>query len=344
MITIFSSARDEVIRSCVSIGQTDYRYVLDNLHPLLLKFDEQRKLQTRSFYSRLRKDIVNGCVMPPLTIAFVDDDISACSDPSRVQDFVNRNIAAGYVLDGMQRINTLLAAATEKGFQEGRVIPLNVIVTERYDFLLYRMVTLNNGQRPMTARHQIEMLTKGMVETEQLKNLEVRSEKDASVKAPSGRSLKGSDVAEAYTAFLSNSVNNSNSRIIQSKLDEILVGKVMDSGISELSFGFQDVLAEADRLSADPDALSWLRLGNNLIGFAVGIRNSYTNLVKVSPSDFGAACDRFESAFGSINASRVNVGKIRRELASDFVSNVSDYVSYDDDQIVERFFEVTAIE
>jgi len=344
MIEIYTSVRDEVIKSCVSIGQTNYRYVIENMYPLLLKFDEQRKLQTKSFYARLRKDIVNGCVMPPITIAFVDVDISACDKPKDIEEFVNKNIAKGYVLDGMQRINTLVSASSERGFIDQRTIPLNVIITERYDFLLYRMVTLNNGQRPMTARHQIEMLTKGMVQTDDLNNIDVRSEKDAAPGKSTGKSIKGSDIAEAYTAFLSASVNNANSRIIQSKLDEILVGKVMDSGISDLSFGFQDILTQVDRLAQNEDASSWLRLGNNLIGFSVGIRSSYEDVANVDPAEFGATCKRFEGAFGSINASRVNVGKVRRELALDFITNVSKYVQYDDDQIVERFFETTQIE
>ena len=232
MITIHSVSRDEVIKSCVALAQTDYDFALDNLYPLLDRFGEQRKTQSKKFYARLRKDIVEGCIMPPITLAFVDESISSKTSEAEVSAFINKNIAEGYILDGMQRLNTLQDAATDRRFKRDRVLHINVIVAERYDLLLYRMITLNNGQKPMTARHQIEMLTKGAVDISGLK-MQIVTEKETDGTKIHG-AFKKSDIVEAYTAFLTGSVNNQNSKIIESKLDEIIVGKVMDSNLGDI--------------------------------------------------------------------------------------------------------------
>lgn len=71
MINIFDIDQDKVIKSVVAIGRTNYEFALSALVPLLDRFGEQRKLQSRRFYDRLRADIVTGCIMPPVTLAFV---------------------------------------------------------------------------------------------------------------------------------------------------------------------------------------------------------------------------------------------------------------------------------
>lgn len=116
MIDLFNSSRDEVIKSSVSQGATTYRYALDNLFPLLDKFDEQRKVQRRKFYERLQKDILKGCIMPPITLAFVDSEHAKITDQNKIQRFISNNIQSGYVLDGMQRLTTLKSASEESNF------------------------------------------------------------------------------------------------------------------------------------------------------------------------------------------------------------------------------------
>lgn len=341
MIQLFNSSRDEVIKSMVAQAATTYRYALDSLYPLIDKFEEQRKVQRRKFYERLENDILRGCIMPPITLAFINEDLSKSNSQSAISDFVNNSISEGYILDGMQRLTTLSSASSKEGFDADRPLYVNVIVAERYDLLLYRMITLNNGQKPMTARHQIEMLTKGLIDTDSLK-ISILSEKDTEQSKIPG-AFKRSDVSAAYTAFLTNSVNNENSRIIESKLDEILVGKVMESNLSESDVTFSRVLKIVDRFSANTSARDWLRLGNNLIGFVVGARTSMVQLEELSADEFGEAVALFDQAFKSIDVSKINVGKVRRELARTFVVKIAEFIDADIDTIVGVFFEETMI-
>lgn len=342
MIKVFNTDRDEVIQSVVAIGRTDYRFALDNLLPLLDRFGEQRKLQSRSFYARLRTDIVSGCIMPPVTLAFVDENLAEGLTVKNAEKFISEHISEGYILDGMQRLSALNTASKLEGFDPSRPFHVNIIIAKRYDLLLYRMITLNNGQKPMTARHQIEMLTRGAVDLSKA-NFPIVTEKDTENSRVPG-AFKMSDVVEAYTAYLTNNVNNQNKKIIESKLDEILVGRVMDSNLTQENVSYSDILHQVGRLSVDPHAKTWLRLANNLIGFAVGAKSSFDALRVISPEEFADATKKFDSAFDAINPSKVNVGKIRRELSAYFVSEIGNLWDASVDEIEAAFFDKTMSE
>lgn len=341
-IRVFQAARDSVIKSSVALAMTDYRFALDQLYPLLDRFEEQRKKQNRTFYTRLKKDIVQGCIMPPITLAFSNKGQSNELDTDNIEHFVNNNIRYGYILDGMQRLNTLKDASLEAAFDHSRPLYVNIIIAERYDLLLYRMITLNNGQKPMTARHQIEMLTKGVIDTAKL-DVSIVTEKETEGTKIHG-AFKKSDVVEAYTAYLTNNVNNQNSKIIESKLDEILVGRVMESNIADISVSFEEILSEVSRFSNVVYSRDWLRQVNNLIGFTVGSRKSFNFIKNIDPEKFWDCISRFELAFESINPSKVNVGKSRRELSAYFVENIEEFSEADVAAIESAFFDRTLSE
>lgn len=229
MITALHLSDDKVIKSAFVTGVADYNFALEHIYPLLDRFGEQRKAQNKKFYERLRADIVTGCVMPPITLAFVDAANSHATEVELIESFINDNISEGYILDGMQRMLTLRDASALAGFSGDRPLYVNVIVAERYDLLLYRMITLNNGQKPMTARHQIEMLTKGAIDISNVDFPIVREKQTEGKKITNA--FRMSDIAEAYTAYLSDSLHNQNTKIIESKLDEILVGNVNGGAI-----------------------------------------------------------------------------------------------------------------
>lgn len=342
MISIHSTTHDKVIKSSVASGMANYAYALENLFPLLNRFGEQRKIQNRKFYSRLRSDIITGCVMPPITLAFENNKLSNGESIKEIEEFVNKNIEKGYVLDGLQRLTTLNDASHDENFDSSRSIFLNVIIAKRYDLLLYRMITLNNGQKPMTARHQVEMLTGPLLQNLSLDNLsiEVLSEKETEGKRVSG-AFKRADVIEAYTAYLSNNVHNQNSKIIEDRLDDIIVGRVMDSGLTNAKFSFKDILLQINRLARDQGSKDWLRQKNNLIGFTVGAKNSLDTIKELSPEDFSSCIKNFEEAFSAINRSKVNLGRFRRDLSEFYIRKIENFVAADVEDIESCFFEET---
>lgn len=339
-IKVFTSNRDKVIDSYVAIATTTYGVALDRLYPLINKFDAQRKLQDKKFYKRLQNDILEGCIMPPLTVAFIDRDSRDLSNVNDIQAYVNDNLDEAYILDGMQRLNTLRAASESEAFDRSRVIYLNLIIAESQDKLLYRMITLNNGQKPMTPRHQIEILTAEMFDFSALRNIIVQTEKERADKTIRGAFNLG-DISRGYLAFLTNNVNNENNKIIDEKMDEILVGRVLDSKDSFKGLKFQDVLLLIDALSLDEDSKRWFKVNNNLIGFCVGIKNSFELLSSVSDNKFSESLVLFESAFDAINASKVNLGKYRRQLSCEFIKSYINLSDLDVDELIEYFVELT---
>lgn len=237
---------------------------------------------------------------------------------------------------------TLRDASEIDGFNKLRTLYLNVIIASRYDLLLYRMITLNNGQKPMTARHQIEMLTKGAIDLSGATMTIVTEKQTEGTKVHNA--FRMADISEAYTAFLSDSPHNQNSKIIEAKLDEILVGKVMESNLTEEIHSFSDILAEVSRLQENAKVRDWIRQLNNLIGFTLGAKISLASIRTMSSDDFIDPINNFEAAFDAINPSKVNVGKYRRELSQLFFRRIDELKDWDEPQLTELFFDKTMVE
>jgi hypothetical protein len=240
----------------------------------------------------------------------------------------------------MQRLNTLKFASNEVGLDDSRSIYINFIVSDTKDKLLYRMITLNNGQRPMTPRHQIEILTAEMFNFKFL-NISVQTEKEHSAKIVKG-AFKLGDISKGYLGFLTDNVHNENNKIIDEKMDEILVDRVLNSTILNSEISFENVLNVIDKLCDNDLNKEWFKLNNNLIGFCVGIKHSYAYFEKVSANDFYEATKLFEEGFNAINRSKVNLGKYRRELSKEFIEKYEKLSILDENEIIEYFADITA--
>ncbi|WGY47020.1 hypothetical protein [Vibrio sp. ABG19] len=338
-VIIFDKTKDGVIDSIVATGKTTYKYAIKSLYPLIDRFSAQRKTQDKKFYARLERDILDKCLMPPLTIAFVEPDFNKTKTDD-IARYIEENIESGYILDGIQRLNTLNRAKDDDKFDDSGSLYLNVIISPSEDKLLYRMITLNNGQKPMTPRHQIEILTQELFDFTDV-NIDVQTEKERGKAIVKG-SFNLGDLSKAYLAFLTGSVNNDNNKIIGEKMDQIIVGRIMDKQPKEEDIEFKQVIKQIEILSENESVKKWLKVGNNLIGFSVGIKSSFNDVSNSSPDRFSESIDLFETAFSAINPSKVNLGKFRRELSRDFIENYATYSDFDEMELVEHFMELTS--
>ncbi|WP_211164544.1 hypothetical protein [Shewanella sp. DNRA4] len=338
-VIIFDKTKDGVIDSVVATGKTTYRYAIDNLYPLIDRFSAQRKTQDKKFYARLERDILDKCLMPPLTIAFVEPNFEI-TDEADIARYIEENINSGYVLDGIQRLSTLNRAKDNERFDDTQSLYLNVIISPSEDKLLYRMITLNNGQKPMTPRHQIEILTQELFDFTDV-NLDVQTEKERG-KSIIKDAFDLGDLSKAYLAFLTDCVNNDNNKIIGEKMDQIIVGRIMDKQPTAEDIDFKQVIKLIEKLSENDLTKKWLKIGNNLIGFSVGVKASYDVIIDVSPDEFSASINLFEAAFKAINPSKVNLGKFRRELSRNYIENYAEYSEFDEMELVEHFMELTS--
>lgn len=344
MINIYNKYKDSVISSVVLLGDTTYQYALDCFLPLINRFESQRRIMDEKFYDRLCRDIKKGCMMPPITLAFVcDDDTSILSaDVDVLKDYVNKNISNGYILDGLQRLNTLKRASVDSNFPVNHSLLLNIIVAENEDKLLYRMITLNNGQKPMSPRHQIEILTQGLFDFSNYPNLNVQTEKEKHSPSSIKDSYSLADISKAYLAFITESIIIDNSKFIEEKMDQILVRKILDTDISSISVEFKQILSLLNRWQTNTTLKKWFKTPNNLIAFCVGIKKSYFFINSLDELDLVKAISAFDEAFTAINPSKVNVGKIRRELVEYYVSNLEQLINLSVDDLINDFFDKTA--
>lgn len=332
---------DDVIESTVLTGKTTYEFAVDTIYPLINRFSAQRKLHNPSFYDRLRKDLLKGCLMPPITLAIVESVKSNFTSIEQAHEYSIQHIHNGYVLDGMQRLNTLHGIKDENDFKKEKTLFINLIISSKKDMLLYRMITLNNGQKPMTPRHQIEVLTEELFNFKALDYIEIQSEKERAESIKRGAFNLG-DISKGYLAFLSDSLHNENNKIISEKMDEIIVRKIMDTSVTENGLEFQQVLELIDKFAMDERAKSWLMIQNNLIGFCVGVKKSFPTLSTFSAEEFGVLSEKFDNAFKGINAAKVNLGKFRRELSKKYIEKIDQFREFEDIALLTFFSGETA--
>lgn len=156
------TAENHLIEMTISEYSTIAKDILKNN-------DLQRKRVKTSNrnYNLLKDDIRVGCVIPPIVLAIFPKETSTLKDLN-ADNIINRIATASndlIILDGLQRTYTIfdLLAEIEKDkllLEKVKSLPLRVEIYTGISKVgvLYRMLTLNTGQTPMSTRHQVEML------------------------------------------------------------------------------------------------------------------------------------------------------------------------------------------
>ncbi len=329
---------DTVINGQVAFAKTSYDEAVEVLVPLIDKTEFQRKLQDKKFYNKLERDIEDGCVMPPITVAILTSESFA--NIKSIQDYVNKNIGNAFVLDGIQRLNTLSRAAAKYEFDDSYQIYINFILCDSVEKLLYRMITLNNGQRPMTPRHQVEIMIANVFDFKAM-GIDVVAEKDSTI-ASARKAFRKADIIQAYLAFMADSPIVDNKKIIEEKMDELLVGRIMDVEPKKYMSSFKDFVSLLAKFQKNAEGFKWLKVTNNLVGLAAGIKHSMKSVNKISADEFAEIVEVFDQAFADFNPSKIKVGKYRRELVYEYFKTFDEYRDLDADELLGVFSELTA--
>lgn len=315
-IQVYDVVYDKIIDSYyLTVGVT-YKYALENFVPLINKLDFQRNPLRKSFYQRLENDILGGCIMPNITLAIKVDEIEKENDIFD-EEYVKDNIKNAFVLDGIQRLNTMQRVAKEKGFPEEHKMYCNILICNSMDKLLYRMITLNNGQKPMTARHQIEILAGTIFDFDNLPILAV-TEKTGKTKKNGEEAMSKEILIKGYLAYISNSVNIDNQKIIESKMNELIADQIMDSNIPKKEGEFKDVIEYINDALKNNYLSTWFKVPNNFIGFCAAMNKAYYIVKDVSKEELEESINMFEEAFAALDVSKIKLGMARRKLVQDF--------------------------
>lgn len=130
------------------------------------EFQRRRVNSSSTIYTLLKEDFRRGCVIPSLVLA-LGRQAGEISDAGGLSlTILQENVDNLVILDGLQRTYTLIDLISELRSSEAsdlenvlnRLIRVEIYIGLNRLGILYRMLTLNTGQTPMSLRQQIEML------------------------------------------------------------------------------------------------------------------------------------------------------------------------------------------
>ena len=340
MFKMLNQSYDKVIQSAYLTATADYQFALEKLVPLIDKLDFQRNPLRKSFYERLERDIIDGCIMPFLTIAIKRD--TGVNDPpfysEENEDEFLQLLDEAFVLDGIQRLNTLKRASSKPDFDKTRPIFFNVLICGSMDRLLYRMVTLNNGQKPMTARHQIEVLANNIFDFDHLPVTAV-TEKQAKAREKQNdeTTMNKENLIKAYLAYISASVNIDNQKIIETKMDELITDQIMESNLTSRDAQYTNIIEYVSTCISNSGYLkNWFNIPNNFIGFSAAMASKFDAIQSTAQQDLIDSIELFESAFSSIDVSKIKLGMARRRMVKYFFENYEKFSTMDNNSLLDK--------
>lgn len=210
------------------------------------RFDIQRPRQDYRAYSRMKKDIIDGALLPTITLAInpkethVFEQLFSSND---VKGLSERLLASNsiYILDGLQR--TYILSDINKDnfkFKEGQKLLVEFWLEKEIKHLIYRLIVLNAGQKPMSMRHQVELLFITMQDKiqEAISGLTLISERDES-RRTKPKQFPFDRIVVAYYSFITKSAMIKRDNIIVQELNEM---EVINSNEDDLNQSFNDFL------------------------------------------------------------------------------------------------------
>jgi len=169
-------------------------------------FQRNRVNKGGSVYELLKQDIKDGCIIPPIVLASITEGAIG------IDEFTDEKLVGVLsksgdlrILDGLQRTYTIIEAYNESKqyfdeLSDKYILRLEIYLAISDIGILYRMLTLNTGQTPMTLRHQLEILFSKYLENP-ISDLNIIREvdKDAVKKITD---FKFSDLIDGYDSYL----------------------------------------------------------------------------------------------------------------------------------------------
>jgi len=208
------------------------------------RFEIQRKRVDPKKYTRLKEDIRKGALLPGITLAIDHlkvDDFIPLVDKRKSAELIKKLLGFEdiYILDGLQR-SYIIKDIKDEGFQfkSDQKLLLEIWFEKEISHLIYRLIVLNSGQRPMSMRHQVELLFMTMKNELQnrITGLEIYSEKDATVRNHA-KKFSFDRLVNAYYSFLTKSPEIERENLVVKKLNE---NEIMSSEENVLNDAFND--------------------------------------------------------------------------------------------------------
>jgi hypothetical protein len=165
-------------------------------------FQRSRVRASKSIYANLKEDLKTGCIIPPIVLALYSNPETSEMDLDTLPKFISDNRDQLFILDGLQRTYTileLLEESEEKSVSD-TVLRVEIYLGLNREGVLYRMLTLNTGQTPMSLRHQVEIIYLNLLDNNNDYGLKFIRDNENKSKATD--SFYFNEAVDAFTSFL----------------------------------------------------------------------------------------------------------------------------------------------
>lgn len=278
-IKIVSVDRDDRIKSVAVTLRVPYRWYLKITEGAEQNLEIQRDIiRDKKAYQTLRNDLAKGCVLPPVVLAvnigefdekkfgLADEEEAREAFPDLLSSLGKLEASDVQIIDGLQRTNAIrqtqeILAGVEKDVFLDRTLRVEAWLNIRFFALAYRMILLNAGQRPMSIKHQIEILSNKMVdELKDIEGLEVIKSLEKRRRTKPGQ-FQLVLVTQAFQSWLQGQPNIDLRNVIAEQL-------LADSAVDTLG----ETLIGSPENNRFRDYFSWLvrmdkHLGSENLGF-----------------------------------------------------------------------------
>jgi hypothetical protein len=249
-ISIIGKAKDYRTNTTVLYAQMPIDDYLSLVGDNFAEFEIQRGREKHKAYIRMKDDLKKGALLPAITLAVKLDRVKKLlpflekenpdykaleqelSQPGRVN-----------ILDGLQR-TYILKEIVEEGlsFGSGQKVLVEFWFEPDIRNLIYRIIVLNAGQKPMSMRHQIDLLfitLKDIIERDI--DIQIYTNKEK-IQRTKPRNYALDRIATAYQSFITRSPEVQKQNIIAQRLLEEDVLDFNEEELGERFYRFKNYL------------------------------------------------------------------------------------------------------
>lgn len=259
MFKILGYAQDIKSGAHVIYCQTTPINYLEIIGDKFEDFELQRKKEVHKGYTRLKNDIIEGALLPSITLAVkhesVENILGKLEEPEELRNLLSSTNGIVDILDGLQRTFILKEIKDSKtSFKDGQTLLLEYWLEPDIKNIVYRMIVLNSGQKAMSMRHQIDLLfatTKKTIENK-VEGIELYTERDNKRRVSPNR-YPLNHIAAAYYAFLKASPEQDSENIVN---DQIKNNEIFESTKEKINEDFDNFIEILNKFKIIDD-LSW---------------------------------------------------------------------------------------